>query len=341
MAVDVSSYGHMPNGEDVKLFTIRNRNGLEAQLTNFGAILVALKTPDRTGNIADITLGFDTLQGWIDDASYQGATVGRYGNRIALGRFELDGRRYELATNDGENHLHGGIHGFHKVVWQWETGDNAVTFRYVSVDGEEGYPGTLTTTVVYELTDSDELHIRFDAECDQATVINLVNHTYWNLSAAPPQTILDHELMLDADAYLPVDDGSIPIGEQQAVAGTPMDFTTPTPIGARIDTTGGYDHNWIIRGERGNVRRAAVVYDPASGRQMELLTDQPGVQFYAGLFLDGSFLGKGNVAYPKNGGFCLETQCFPDSPNQPAFPSPVLRPGENYRHVMIHRFTTR
>jgi aldose 1-epimerase len=333
-------YGSSPDGQDVDLFTLANRHGLKATLTNFGAILTGLEAPDRHGKRADVTLGHDTLAGWISDKAYLGATVGRFANRIAHGRFTLDGRTYQLATNDGPNHLHGGRKAFHKFVWETvDAEDAAVEFRRVSPDGEEGYPGTLTATVRYTLTDDNELRVEFRATTDKPTIVNLAHHSYWNLAGDPRSTILDHELTLHADQYLPVGTSLIPTGERAAVAGTPMDFTKPNVIGKRIaQVPGGYDHCWVVRGAGGTVRPAARLREPVSGRVMEIATDQPGIQFYSGNFLDGSIRGKGGVAYQYRCGLCLETQRWPDSPNQPGFPSPVLRPGETYFHTMVHRF---
>ena len=342
--IQQETFGQTPAGETVQRFTLVNDNGLRAELSDFGALLLSLCVPDRAGRLGDITLGYDTLAGWMGDRAYMGATVGRYGNRIARGRFTLDGKTYALAANNGPNHLHGGVRGFNKVMWAAKTsaGEDgpAVEFRYVSLDGEEGYPGTLTTAVRYTLTPANELRVEFRAVTDQPTVVNLVHHSYWNLTADPRRAILNHELMLAADQYLPVDAGAIPTGELAPVAGTPMDFTKAMAIGIRIEqVAGGYDHNWILRGPAGQVRTAARLADPSSGRAMELLTDQPGIQFYTGNFLDDLIRGKGGLPYHRHGGLCLETQRWPDSPNRPKFPSAVLRPGETYTHTMVHRFS--
>jgi aldose 1-epimerase len=346
MSVQKAAYGKMPDGRAVDLFTLTNAQGLRAKLTSYGAILVSLEVPDRTGQLADVTLGYDTLAGWLSSTSYFGATVGRYANRIAKGKFTLDGQTYTLATNNGANALHGGLKGFDKVLWQAEPVREAnavgVKFSYLSPDGEEGYPGNLQVTAVYCLTNDNELRVDFAATTDKATVVNLAHHSYWNLTGGAAGDILGHELMLNADQYTPVDEGLIPTGELKAVKDTPMDFTTPTAIGARIaQVPGGYDHNYVLNGPAGTLRLAARVTEPKSGRVMEIHTTEPGIQFYSGNFLDGTVKGKGGLAYPKHWGFCLETQHFPDSPNKPSFPPVVLRPGQTYQHVMVHRFSTK
>jgi aldose 1-epimerase len=343
------TYGTLPDGRTAELYTLVNANGLKATLTNYGAILVSIEVPDREGNLADVTLGYDTLKGWLTNTSYFGSTVGRYGNRIAKGKFTLDGKTYTLATNNDQNHLHGGIKGFDKVLWDAKpvkrSGAAGVEFTYTSADGEEGYPGNLKATVTYLLTDNDELRVEFKATTDKPTIVNLVHHSYWNLTGDPKNTILDHELMLAADRFLPVDETLIPTGELRAVKGTPFDFTQATKIGARVNADdqqlkygNGYDHCWVLRSQSGKVALAATLHDPSTGRAMDVLTDQPGVQFYGGNFLDGTVTGKGGVKYEFRTGLCLETQHYPDSPNKPEFPSVVLRPGETYRHTMILRF---
>lgn len=343
-------YGKMPDGREVKIFTLTNENGLRARVTEYGAILVSMETPDKDGKLADLTHGYDTLEGWLTNTSYFGSTVGRFGNRIANGKFSLDGKEYTLATNNEPGgipcHLHGGVKGFDKVLWSGTVkGENAVEFTYVSPDGEEGYPGTLTSKVTYTLTDDNELKWEAEATTDAPTILNLVHHSYWNLSGDPNTTINDHELMLAADHYLPTDKGLIPTGEIAPVTQTPMDFTTATAIGARVDAEfealefgGGYDHAWVLKEGEG-VRLAARLKDPKSGRVLEISTDQPAIQFYGGNFLDGMAVGKNEVAYAFRTALCLETEGFPNSPNQPEFPSPVLRPGETYKHVMIHKFS--
>lgn len=343
-------YGTMPDGRKVRIFTLTNKNGLSAKVTEYGAILVSMETPDKSGKSADLTHGYDGLDGWLTNTSYFGATVGRFGNRIKDGKFKLDGKNHTLATNNDPGgipcHLHGGLKGFDKVLWSGKiTGENGVEFSYTAKDGEEGYPGNLAVKVTYTLTDDNELKWQAQATTDAPTILNLVHHTYWNLSGDPAKSINDHVLMLNADGYLPTDAGLIPTGKIDPVAGTPMDFTRPTTIGDRIDADfealkfgGGYDHAWVLR-KGGGVRLAARLKDPESGRVMEVSTDQPAIQFYAGNFLDGKSIGKGGVAYARRTALCLETEGFPDSPNQPLFPSPVLRPGETYRHTMIHKFS--
>ena len=345
-AVKEEIFGKMPDGREVRIFTLTNKNSLKARITEYGAILVSLETPDKNGKLADITHGYDTLAGWLTNTSYLGASVGRFGNRIKAGKFTLDGKDYTLATNDGSNHLHGGIKGFDKVLWSGKpTASNGVEFTYVSKDGEEGYPGTLTTKVTYTLTDDNELKWEAVATTDAPTILNLVHHTYWNLSGDPATSINDHILMLNAPGFLPTDAGLIPTGEIAPVAGTPMDFTKPTVIGERIDAdfeplklAGGYDHCWVLEKGEG-MRLAARLKDPKTGRVLELSTDQPAIQFYGGNFLDGTVTGKGGVKYAKRSALCLETENYPDAPNKPSFPSCVLRPGETYRHVMVHKFS--
>jgi aldose 1-epimerase len=346
------AYGQLPDGRTARLFILKNSNGMVARVTEYGAILVGLEAPDRDGVVADVTLGYDNLAGWLGNTSYFGATVGRYGNRIAGGTFTLDGSTYQLATNNSPGdmpcHLHGGVKGFDKVLWFGrpvkKIGARGVELVYTSKDGEEGYPGTLQAKVTYWLTEQNELIWEAEATTDKATPVNLVHHSYWNLTGNPANTINNHILTLNADKYLPTNAGLIPTGELAAVAGTPMDFTAPTPIGQRLEADfealrlgGGYDHCWVLR--EGAQGPAAVLKDPVSGRVMEILTDQPGIQFYGGNFLDGTTVGKAGVAYGHRTGLCLETQRFPDSPNQKAFPNAILQPGETYRHRMVHRFS--
>jgi len=342
-------FGNLPDGREVKLFTLTNKHGLRARILEYGAILVSMETPDRHGTLADLTHGFDTLDGWLANGPYFGATVGRFGNRIKHGEFRLDGKHYALATNNAPGgipcHLHGGTIGFDKALWLGTAADNnAVELVYQSKDGEEGYPGNLSVKVTYILTDEDELIWQAEATTDAPTLVNLVHHTYWNLSGDPATSILDHEVMLAATRYLPTDPGLIPTGQLAPVAGTPMDFTTPHAIGERIDANfealkfgAGYDHCWVLSDGSG-LRPAARVSDPKSGRVMEVATDQAAIQFYTGNFLDGATPGKRGVAYARRSALCLETEGFPDAPNQPAFPSPVLRPGEIYQHTLLHRF---
>lgn len=345
-------YGKMPDGKEVKIFTLTNAHGLTAKVTEYGAILVSLETPDRAGKIADITHGYDTLAGWLTNHSYFGATVGRFGNRIKDGKFTLDGKGYQLATNNSPGGvpcaLHGGLKGFDKVLWSGKIVDgNKVEFTYFSKDGEEGYPGNLSVKATYSLNDKNQLTWTAQATTDAPTILNIVQHTYWNLSGDPKTTILDHVLTLNADAYLPTDKGLIPTGEIATVAGTPMDFTKPTAIGERIEADfealklgAGYDHAWVLKKGAG-MQLAATVKDPKSGREMSISSNQPAVQFYAGNFLDGSDAGKGGVKYAHRTALALETEGFPDSPNKPTFPSPVLRPGEHYEHKMIFQFSAK
>jgi aldose 1-epimerase len=340
-------FGKTPDGKQVTLFTIENQNGCKARVMDYGAILTELWLPDRDGKLGDVVLGFDTLQGYLDGHPYFGATVGRVANRIAKGKFSLKGKDYKLAANNGPNHLHGGEKGFDKVLWHAATSldGKSVKFIYTSKDGEEGYPGALTASVTYTLTDDNELRLDYEATTDQATPVNLTHHSYFNLAGAAAGTILDHELTIRAGYYTPVDDTLIPTGEIKTVAGTPLDFLRPMAIGKRIDQLkgdpGGYDHNFVLNGKLGELRTAAVLHDPKTGRTMELLTTEPGLQFYSGNFLDGKLKGKGGIAYVKHHGLCLEAQHFPDSVNQPGFPSVILEPGQVYRQTTIHRFTAR
>jgi len=343
MSVEKTVFGKTSEGVEVDLYTCTNANGVVLKMTNYGATTVSLEVPDRDGKMANITMGFDSLDGYLGKHPYFGATVGRYCNRIAKGKFTLDGQEYTLATNNGPNHLHGGNVGFNKVVWdaepfETETGVG-VKFTYLSKDGEEGYPGSLNATAVYTLTNDDELVVEFTATTDKPTPVNLTNHNYWTLGGEGTGTIRDHVLEIPADKYLPVDETLIPTGELADVAGTPLDFTKPEKIGARLDQIKadpvGYDHCYALRGEIGEMKLAARVIDPDSGRVMEIYTTQPGLQFYSGNFLDGSADSGG---YQQYDGFCLETQHFPDSPNQPTFPNTILKPGETYQHKTVHKF---
>jgi aldose 1-epimerase len=345
MDVQKQGFGQLPDGQNVELYVLTNAAGIKARVMTYGATLVSLEVPDREGNFADITLGCDSLEGYLSASPYFGATVGRYANRIAKGKFTLDGVEYTLAQNNGENHLHGGIQGFDKVIWDAEPVRMeeavGVKFVYLSKDGEEGYPGNLTCTVTYLLTDNDELRISYEAETDKPTPVNLTHHSYFNLQGQGSGDILDHELMLNADKYTPVDEGLIPTGEIRSVADSPMDFTTPHTIGERIDQVeGGYDHNFVLRDGGGTLILAARVYEPRSGRVMEVHTTEPGIQFYSGNFLDGSITGKSGKVYHKHYGFCLEPQHFPDSPNKPNFPSTIIRPGDRYMSLTVFKFST-
>lgn len=355
-AIQRSPFGRLPTGESVELFTLRNAHGIEVQLTNYGGIITSIRTPDRTGKFADIVLGYDDLAGYVRSSPYFGAIVGRYANRIARGRFTLDGTSYKLAINNGPNSLHGGLRGFDKVVWHGEPFQNregqAVALEYTSPDGEEGYPGTLHARVTYTLTPYDRLIVDYDAVTDKATPINLSQHTYWNLAGDASRDILGHVLTINADAITPVDSTLIPTGEITPVERTPFDFRNPTPIGARIDQRdntqirfgNGYDHNFVLnRGSSAtnSLVLAARVVEPSTGRTLEIFTTEPGVQFYSGNFLDGSITGKGGSVYRFRSGFCLETQHFPDSPNHPNFPTTILRPGEHYHSRTVFLFGAR
>lgn len=340
-------FGTTSEGKPVHLFTLKNDHGLVARLTDYGARLVAFEVPDRHGKLANVTLGFDSLDKYAAHKAYFGCTTGRFANRIHAGRFKLDGHEYRLATNNGANHLHGGNEGFDRKVWKAETlkgpAGPAVRFTLRSPDGEEGFPGDLDVTVTYALTNDNELRIDYAAQTDKPTVLNLTNHAYWNLAGAGSGDILNERLMLAADKYVDVDADAIPTGKLLPVAGTPLDFTTPHAIGERIaelkkgPPPGGYDHCYVLRGDKGQLKLAARVEDPASGRVMEVLTTEPGIQFYTGNYLDGDPI---NGGYRQHAAFCLEAQHFPDSPNQPSFPSTVLRPGEKYTQTTVHRFST-
>lgn len=348
MAMEVKKevFGVLPSGKTVDIFTLINAGGIEARVMAYGATLVSLNLPDREEKFEDVTLGFDCLAGYLGDNPYFGCTVGRYANRIARGKFFLAGAEYTLAKNDGENHLHGGLKGFDKVIWEAEPVEKedavGVRFTYLSPDMEEGYPGNLHCTVVYLLTEGNELRISYEAEADKPTPVNLTNHTYWNLAAQGSGDILKHELMINAETYTPVDDKLIPTGELAPVQGTPMDFTTPHSIGERLSQVkGGYDHNYVLRSKEGELSLAARVHEPNSGRILEILTTEPGIQFYSGNFLDGTIRGKGGNIYHLHAGFCLETQHFPDSPNKPHFPSTSLAPGKKYVSLTVHKFFVR
>jgi aldose 1-epimerase len=339
-----SSFGKLPDGRAIDLYTLSNAKGMKAAIMTYGAAVVSLTAPDRAGKYADIVLGMDSIDGYVKGVPYFGAIVGRYGNRIAKGQFQLDGKTYTLAKNNGDNALHGGLKGFDKQVWTARETGGGVEFTYVSKDGEEGYPGTLTTKVQYTLTPNNELRIEYTATTDKPTVVNVTNHSYFNL--AGEGDILQHQVTLNADRFTPVDKGLIPTGELRPVKGTPMDFTKATAIGARIDQKdeqlgfgGGYDHNWVLNGS--GMKKAAEVYEPKTGRVMEVLTEEPGLQFYTGNFLDGSIKGKGGRVYQKRAAFCMETQHYPDSPNKPSFPTTRLNPGQTHHTVTMYRFSAR
>ena len=345
-----SDFGKTRDGAPVRIYTLTNKNGVEARIINYGGIVVSLKTPDRNGAMADVVLGFDSLDGYLDNPGpHFGALVGRYANRIGHARFTLNGVEYKLAQNNGENSLHGGTRGFDKVVWTpRELPDGGLELTYASKDGEEGYPGNLKVTATYHLTDAKELRIDYAAATDKDTVVNLTNHSYFNLKGAGAGDILGHLMTLNADRYTPVDAGLIPTGELRDVTGTPFDFRKPTAIGARIGQNDeqlklgkGYDHNWVLN-KRGNaLSLAARVEETSSGRVLEVLTTEPGIQFYTGNFLDGTIKGKGGKTYAQRFGFCLETQHFPDSPNKPKFPTTVLKSGAQFHSTTVYRFMTK
>lgn len=331
------------DGRDVYLYTLDNRGGLKVSITNYGGIITAMEFPDKNGKTGDVVLGYDSLDQYIANNPYFGAMVGRYANRIARGRFSLDGKTYTLAVNNGKNSLHGGLKGFDKVVWDVEEfSDSArqgLILTYFSPDGEEGYPGNLKVKVVYSLDHHQHFTIQIEAETDKATPVNICNHTYFNLSEADTN-ILGHYLTLWANRYTPVDDELIPTGKILPVLNTPMDFNNSPMIGEGIGkVAGGYDHNYILKKEPNTLATAAKLYDPRSGRQLEIITTQPGIQFYSGNFLDGSIMGKKGKTYYKYYGLCLETQHYPDSPNQPAFPTTILRPGEKYSQTTIYKLS--
>ncbi|MBI3924326.1 MAG: galactose mutarotase [Armatimonadetes bacterium] len=349
MSIEKRDFG-AADGTPVTQYLMTNRSGLQARLMTYGATWTHMLVPDREGRLGDVLLGFDTLQPYLDGHPYFGTTTGRVANRIARGKFVLDGKPYSLATNNGPNHLHGGLKGLDKVVWQadaLETPDGpAVKFTHTDPDGANGYPGTVKMEVVYTLTQDDEMRIDYKAVADKPTPINLTNHAYFNLGTPASGTVLDHVLELNADRFTPVDETLIPTGDIAPVGGTAMDFTTPAPIGKNIEKVGknptGYDHNYVLRGGKaGENRLVARASDPQSGRTLEIWSDQPGVQFYSGNFLDGSLTGKGGVVYRKHQGFCLETQHFPDSINRPNFPDTVLRPGQVYRTTTVHKFSAK
>jgi aldose 1-epimerase len=346
--VVTSKFGSLDDGTPVDLYTLKNAKGAEAKVTTFGATLTELWMPDRSGKLGDVVLGFDNLQGYLGKEPFFGATIGRVTNRIAKGKFTLDGKEYSLEINDPPNTLHSGSHDLSRKVWKaervvHERNGVAVRFSIDSPDGDEGFPGNLHVTVVYRLTNNNELQLEYTAKTDKATPINLTNHSYFNLGG--DKDVLGHVLHLNADKYTPTDDALIPTGEIRPVKGTPLDFTQPIAMGAHIaeipGTPGGYDHNFVVNGEAGKMRLAARVYDPSSGRQMEVLTTEPAVQFYTGNFLDGSNTGKRGVVYEKHSGFCLETQHFPDSVNHPAFPSTILRTGSVYSTQTTYKFSAR
>lgn len=338
--VTVNDWGEV-DGKKVHLYTLQNDKGTTIKISDYGGTITSWVTADKSGNQSDVVLGFDSLQGYLDKPPYFGATIGRYGNRIGQAKFSLDGNTYDLAANDGKNHLHGGKIGFDKVVWTaspLDSNASSLELNYTSADMEEGYPGNLKVTVRFTLTNNNELEIEYNGETDKATPVNLTNHSYFNLTGDVNNTILNHVLMIDADKFTPVDATLIPTGELKPVQGTPFDFTQPTLIGARIDQVkGGYDHNWVLNKSGDEMKLAAFATDSISGRKLEVYTMEPGIQFYTGNFLNGSINTSNGLPIKKHAAFCLETQHFPDSPNKPSFPSTILRPGEKYHTVTRYK----
>jgi len=350
MAASKKAFGTMPDGTPIDVYTLHNASGMEARIINYGGIVVSLKVPDRTGAIGDVVLGFDDLPDYLTNSPFFGALIGRYGNRIGGAKFSLDGQTYTLAANNGPNTLHGGLKGFDKVVWQARSYDTplgqALELTYVSKDGEEGFPGTLTVKAVYTVTTDNALRVDFTATTDKDTVVNLTHHSYFNL--AGHGDVLSHEVYINSDKFTPVDETLIPTGELRPVAGTPFDFRKPTAIGARINDKDqqmvygkGYDHNWVLNKKAGAMSLAARVYEPTSGRVLEVSSTEPATQFYTGNFLDGTITGKGGWVYQQRNAFCFEPQHFPDSPNHPAFPTTELKPGETYKNTIVYKFSTR
>jgi aldose 1-epimerase len=342
-------FGKMADGAQVEVFTLTNARGVEVKAITYGGIIQSLRVPDKAGRLADVVLGFDSLDGYLKEHPFFGAIIGRYGNRIGKAQFTLNGQTYKLAANNGPNHLHGGVKGFDKIVWTGQVAEDkrgaAVAFSRTSPDGEEGYPGNLKVRVVYVLTDDNALIVDYEATTDKATPVNLTQHSYFNLAGQGTGDILGHELMINADRYTPVDGTLIPTGELAPVAGTPFDFRKAVAIGARINDNHpqiangkGYDHNWVLNRKGAGLQLAARVKEPKSGRTLEIQTTEPGIQFYAGNFLDGTIKGKGGHVYGHRTGFCLETQHYPDSPNQPKFPSTILQPGQTYKTSTVFKF---
>lgn len=345
-------FGKTLDGKEAFIYTLQNKSGMEAQVTDYGATLLALLVPDRNGKLADVVLGFDSLITYIRDAPHFGSTMGRYANRIGKAMFELNGVKYRLVKNNGANHIHGGVKAFDKVVWSVNESESSpgksLVLNYLSRDGEEGYPGNLAVKVVYSLTDSNGLKIEYSATTDKPTVLNLTNHSFFNLAGAGNGSILDHELFIDADRYTPVDSQSIPTGELSSVHGTPLDFTAPTPIGVRMEESfaqlkrrRGFDNNLVLNKPPGTFGLVARVYEKKSGRVMEVLTTEPGLQFYTPNFVRAMPVGKEGKKYEGQGAFCLETEHFPDSPNKPQFPSTALNPGQTFTSTTVYRFSTK
>jgi aldose 1-epimerase len=350
--VTVAPFGRTPDGKTVEVYTLRNASGMQVRALTYGAIIQSIRVPDRSGHLADVTLGHDSLQGYLEASPYFGAVVGRYANRIARGRFTLEGRTYRLAANNGPNHLHGGLKGYDKVVWRASSfqrgGTAGLKLQHTSPDGDEGYPGTVRVTVTYTLTPGNELVVEYHATADQPTPVNLSQHTYFNLAGEGSGNILQHVLTVRADRYTPVDTTLIPTGKLASVAGTPFDFRVPTAIGARIDQAHpqlhrgkGYDHNFVLSRTGPGLFHAVHLAEPKTGRTLDISTTEPGLQFYSGNFLDGTITGKAGHVYAHRSGIVLETQHFPDSPNQPRFPSTILRPGQEYRSQTVFAFGVR
>lgn len=352
VTIEKTVFGELPDGTPVDRYSLSNSNGVKAEIITYGGRIISLQTPDKNGKIENITLGFDNIEDYLKANPFFGALVGRYGNRIAKGKFSLDGVEYKLATNNGENHLHGGNIGFDKKIWQTQTKEGAnessLLMSYKSQDGEEGYPGNLEVSIVYTLNNENELKVDYTATTDKATVVNLTQHAYFNLSGDFAKDVLGHEVLLNADAFLPVDGGLIPTGELRNVIDTPFDFRSFKKIGQDIDNKNeqlqlgrGYDHNWVLNGEIGALKAAAEAYESESGRLLKVLTTEPGVQFYTGNFLDGTLQSADGVGYGQRSGFCFETQHYPDSPNQPNFPSVRLNPGETYSTQTVFKFSVK
>ena len=336
------------NGKDIQLFRLINKNGVIVEITNYGGKVVSIIVPDKNGVFKDVVLGFDHIDDYISGNPYFGALIGRYANRICKGKFSLLGKEYQLAKNNGENHLHGGIIGYNDIVWDanFDENKNKLELTYLSKDGEENYPGNVSLKVIYSLTEENELKINYFATTDQTTIINLTHHSFFNLKGEGNGDVLDHELYINSDAFTPTNAESIPTGEFKSVVGTPMDFRSFTAIGKRIEQKdeqlefgNGYDHNWILKNNKKSVVLASAVHEPESGRYMEVWTDQPGMQFYSGNFLDGSDIGKEGKKYPRRSAFCLETQHFPDAPNQLHFPSTILEPNKKYDYTCVYKFS--
>lgn len=351
-SITSESFGQLSDGREATLYTLTNASGMVVKITNYGGIITSVLTPDKDGTMGDVVLGYDSVEEYVAGSPFFGCITGRYANRIAAGKFTLNGETYTLATNNGPNHLHGGLEGFDKKLWDAESFENengvGVSMTYVSPDREEGYPGTLTSRVTYTLTPANAIQIDYEATTDKPTVINLTNHSYFNLKDGGASSMLDHKMRIVADRYIPTDVGNIPLGPLETVEGTPFDFRSSTAIGDRIDADHvqiergyGYDHTYVINDGGSSLALAAEVYEESTGRFMEVLTTEPGVQFYTGNHLNGSFTGKNDVAYERRSGFCLETQRYPDTPNQPDYPTAVLNPGETYESTTVYRFSTR